>query len=61
MLCAPDTGAVTLLDFSEAADRRARCLNNRAGTLEYMVRMEEEEKGEGGKGRMGWMHCRNEK
>ncbi|PNW85774.1 hypothetical protein CHLRE_03g205950v5 [Chlamydomonas reinhardtii] len=37
VLCAPDTGAVTLLDFSEAADRRARCLNNRAGTLEYMA------------------------
>ncbi len=37
VLVSPDRGAVTLLDFTEAVNKRQRCLNNRAGALEYMV------------------------
>ena len=37
VLCRAEEGAVTLVDFAEAVNKNQRCLNNRAGSLEYMV------------------------
>ncbi|GIL89372.1 hypothetical protein Vretifemale_17149 [Volvox reticuliferus] len=36
-LCQIEAGLVTLVDFSEAVNKNQRCLNNRAGSLEYMA------------------------
>ncbi len=37
VLCTREHGAVTLVDFAECVDKTQRCLNNRAGALEYMA------------------------
>ncbi|KAG2483523.1 hypothetical protein HYH03_017630 [Edaphochlamys debaryana] len=37
VLCSTDRGQVTVVDWSEAVNMKQRCLNNRAGTLEYMA------------------------
>ncbi|PNH02358.1 Phosphoenolpyruvate carboxylase kinase 2, partial [Tetrabaena socialis] len=37
VLVSPEAGRITLVDFGEAVNKKQRCLNNRAGTLEYMA------------------------
>lgn len=37
VLCTHEHGAVTLVDFADCVDKTQRCLNNRAGSLEYMA------------------------
>ncbi|GFR40827.1 hypothetical protein Agub_g1302 [Astrephomene gubernaculifera] len=37
VLCCHESASITLVDFAEAVNAKQRCLNNRAGALEYMA------------------------